>query len=269
MSNLAPPDQRAGLSSVDNALRLLALLGERRAMRVSDAAEELGVARSTAHRLLSSLRAHGFALQDKANGAYRPGPVLTEIGLTAVGRIDIRGVARPALHELRDLTGETVSLSLLEGRNVRFVDCVEGTRSVRVGDRTGLALPAHCTAGGKALLAALTPAELSRRYADQDLAVRTESSIGSWLALIAELDAVRRAGYAVNLQEGEHGISAVATVVRDLADAPLAALAVVVPAGRFDATEAARLAPAVRDASDSIQRLLRADRRDLNRAPAR
>ncbi|WP_084211093.1 IclR family transcriptional regulator [Pseudonocardia acaciae] len=233
------------LSSVDNALRLLVLLGERRALRVADAADGLGVARSTAHRLLSSLREHGFALQDRANGAYRPGPVLTEVGLAAVGGIDIRRVARPVLEELRDQTGETVSLSLLEGRNVRFVDCVEGTRSVRVGDRTGLALPAHCTAGGKVLLAALSPAELTRRYAGHELTVRTESSIGAWDELERELAAVRRENYAINREEGEHGISAVATAVRDPAGAPLAALAVVVPAGRLDEDVVRELLPTV------------------------
>lgn len=248
----------AGLSSVDNALRLLTLLGERHVLRVADVADQLGVARSTAHRLLSALRAHGFAMQDKANGAYRPGPVLNELGLSAIGRIDIRRAARPMLEELRDATDETVSLSVLEGRDIRFVDCVEGTRSVRVGSRTGIALPANCTAGGKALLAALSPQELSRRYADRELAVRTTSSVGSWTALTRELDVIRSGGYAVNLEEGEYGISAVAVAVRDLTGAPLAAIAVVVPAGRMSASGADELAPAVLRSAADIEEALRA-----------
>ncbi|MCI2415985.1 IclR family transcriptional regulator [Saccharopolyspora sp. K220] len=252
------PAKSGGLSSVDNALHLLALLGDRRALRVAEAAEVLGVARSTAHRLLSALRAHGFAMQDKANGAYRPGPVLNEIGLAAIGRIDIRRVAQPVLQELRDETQETVSLSLLEGRDIRFIDCVEGTRSVRVGGRTGIVLPANCTAGGKALLAALSQPELARRYADQDLAVRTESSVGSWAELEKELDAIRQDGYAINLEEGEQGISAVATAVRDLTGAPLAAIAVVVPASRMDAAAARELAPRVMATAGAIQELLHA-----------
>jgi DNA-binding IclR family transcriptional regulator len=84
-----------GSSSVDNALRLLEYIGERQVLRVADAADLLGVARSTAHRLLTALRRRGFVLQDKPNGAYRPGPILTEIGLAAIGRIDIRRAARP------------------------------------------------------------------------------------------------------------------------------------------------------------------------------
>jgi DNA-binding IclR family transcriptional regulator len=258
MSNPAPPNGGAtsGISSVDNALRLLALLGERRVLRVAEVAELLNVARSTAHRLLSALRAHGFAVQDRSNGAYRPGPILSEIGLAAIARVDIRQVARPALEDLRDRTQETVSLSLLEGRDVRFVDCIEGTRSVRVGSRTGIALPAHCTAGGKVLLAALSPAELTRRYADQDLPVRTENSVDDWSSLEGELAEVRRDGYAVNLEEGEYGVSAVAAALRDVTGAPLAAVAVVAPAGRLDAETARDLAPMVLRSARTVEERL-------------
>ncbi|MQA10396.1 MAG: helix-turn-helix domain-containing protein [Pseudonocardiaceae bacterium] len=247
-----------GSSSVDNALRLLELIGERHALRVSDAAELLAVAPSTAHRLLNSLRGRGFVLQDKPNGAYRPGPVLNEIGLAAIGRIDIRRVAHPMLEDLVEQTQETASLSLLEGRNVRFVDCVESPRSVRVGSRTGVVLPAHCTAAGKAILAALPPAELTRRYADRELTARTDSSISDWSALEKELDEIRDAGFAVNIEEGEAGVSAVSAALRDLTSAPLASIAVVVPANRMPSAQAAdSFVPAVLRAQESIQELLR------------
>ncbi|GLW06423.1 IclR family transcriptional regulator [Microtetraspora sp. NBRC 13810] len=249
-----------GFSSVDNALRLLELIGERQVLRVADAADLLGVARSTAHRLLAALRKRGFVLQDKPNGAYRPGPVLNEIGLAAIGRIDLRRVARPVLEELREQTRETVSLSLLEGRNIRFVDCVESTRAVRVGNRTGIVLPAHCTAGGKAILAALPPVELDRRYRGHELDTRTPSSIGDWEVLRNELEAVRGDGYALNVEEGEEGISAVAVALRDITGAPLAAVAVVVPSSRMPTAEAGRaLAPAVLRAAESVQQLLGAE----------
>src|SRR5688500_16330317 len=100
----APPGSDGVPSSVDNALRLLELIGEQQTLRVPEAAARLGVARSTAHRLLSALRRRGFVLQDKPNGVYRPGPVLNEIGLAAIGRIDIRSVARPVLEELSQQT---------------------------------------------------------------------------------------------------------------------------------------------------------------------
>jgi DNA-binding IclR family transcriptional regulator len=252
------PGERA--SSVDNALRLLQLIGERKVIRVAEAAETLGTARSTAHRLLTALRRHGFVLQDKPNGVYRPGPVLNEIGLAAIGGIDIRRVARPVIEDLRERTQETISLSLLEGRDIRFIDCVESPRAVRVGSRTGVVLPANCTAGGKSLLAAMSPAELNRRYAGHDLPVRTSSSIAVWDELMGELAEIRRTGYALNMEEGESGICAVGVAMRDLTGAPLAAIAAVIPAGRMPTAEAGRaLAPLVTAAARTVEELLRAE----------
>jgi DNA-binding IclR family transcriptional regulator len=246
-------------NSVDNALRLLELIGEQQTLRVSEAAALLGVAPSTAHRLLSALRGRGFVLQDKPNGVYRPGPVLNEIGLAAIGRIDLRSVARPVLQELSEQTQETVSLTLLEGRDVRFVDCVESPRSVRVGDRTGVVMPAHCTAAGKAILAALPPFELERRYRDRNLTGRTPHSITAWERLESELRLINRHGYALNEQEGEEGICAIAVAVRDLTDAPLASIAVVLPAARTARTDArAEFVPYLERAVESVQGLLRA-----------
>ena len=94
----APPPYPIG--SVDNALRLLAMLRTRSAITVSEAAAELGVARSTAHRLLGMLRHHGFVRQDPDSRAYLPGRALLEIGLSVVERLDVRVAARPVLEAL-------------------------------------------------------------------------------------------------------------------------------------------------------------------------
>lgn len=251
----APPE--SGLRSVDNALRLLRLVGERKVLRVADAADALGVARSTAHRLLNALRHRGFVVQDKPNGGYRPGPALHEIGLAAIGRIDIRRVAHPVLEDLARATQETASLALLEHRSVRFVDCVESPQAVRVGDRTGVLLPAHCTAAGKAVLAGMPLADLDRQYPDGRLEARTPSSVTTWEELLAELDVIRDTGYATNFEEGESGISAVAAAIPDVYGTPLAAVAVVVPSGRLrDAAGASAFAPLLQEARDRITSLL-------------
>jgi DNA-binding IclR family transcriptional regulator len=249
-----------GLSSVDNALHLLQLVGERRTLRVAEAAEALGVARSTAHRLLGALRQRGFVMQDKPNGPYRAGRALNEAGLAAIGRIDIRRVARPVLEQLREATRETVSLVLLEGSDVRFVDCVEGPQAVRVGSRTGIVSAAHCTSGGKAILATLSAAELARRYPGKKLQTCTANSVRSWARFEAELAAIRKAGYAVSIGESERGVSAVGIAIPDLIGAPLAAVAVAVPSPRMPTeADAEALAPLLISARNAITELLGAE----------
>ncbi len=256
MANSAP-ERDGGLSSVDNALRLLQLIQQRRVIRVADAATELGVARSTAHRLLGALRHRGFVSQDKPNGVYRPGWSLQEMGLTAIGQVDLRLVARPILEELREQTQETVSLLLLEGNNVRFIDCVESFRSVRVGSRAGLVLPAHCTAGGKAILALLPSTELTRRYTGKELVSRTPNSVTDWEVLEEELAEVRRTGLAVNFEEGELGISAAGMAIHDTIGAPLAGIAIAAPSGRLSSREQANaVEPPLRQACAAIAELV-------------
>jgi DNA-binding IclR family transcriptional regulator len=201
------------IASVDNALKLVAILAERQRLRVSDAAAALGTARSTAHRLLAMLEYHRFARQDAATRAYLPGPALVEAGLAALASLDVRVLARPVLERLADETGETVHLVVLEGTAAVFLDSVESSKALRIGSRIGWHMPAHCTASGKALLAQLTPTELRRLYPDDRLERMTPASPSTFQELEAQLDAVREHGYATNLGESEAEVAAVAVAL--------------------------------------------------------
>ncbi|WP_214402411.1 IclR family transcriptional regulator [Pseudonocardia lacus] len=256
----APASDGATSTSVDNALWLLQLVGEHQALRVAEAADLLGVARSTAHRLLTALRRRGFVMQDRPNGAYRPGPALYEIGLAAVSRIDIRRVARPVLEHIQDTTQETASLAVLEGTMVRFLDCVESPRSVRVGNRIGVVRPAHASAVGKAILAGLSDAELDRRYPGAELPPATTSAaLTEVAALRAEIAVVRTQGYALNWEESTDGVCAVAVALRDTVGQPLAGLGVAAPSSRVTSLDGIRaFAPAVQRGAEMVLERLRA-----------
>jgi IclR family transcriptional regulator, acetate operon repressor len=253
----AGPPPAGRLTSVDNALWLLQLVAERQALRVAEAADLLGVARSTAHRLLSALRRRDFVMQDRPNGAYRPGPALNAIGLTAISRIDIRRTARPILEELRDQTQETTTLAVLEGTMIRFVDCAESAQPVRVGYRTGAVRLAHVSAVGKAILAWLPVSELRRRYPDDERGPGTPTAIFSLQALESELALIREQRYALNWEETTEGISAVAVALRDVAGFPLASISIAAPSSRTRSIEGIRaFAPAVLRAAEMVQERL-------------
>ncbi|MFI5607066.1 IclR family transcriptional regulator, partial [Amycolatopsis sp. NPDC051903] len=237
------------VESADNVLQLLLLLAERQQVRVTDAAELLGVARSTAHRLLGALSYRGFAVQD-VRKAYRPGPAFDRIALSGRSTPDLRAVLHKHVQGLHEQVGETCHLMVLEGNGVRFVDCVEATHVLRIGARTGMLLPAHCTSGGKALLAELSGDELRALYPRDFL----DSPAGPAMrreALQRQLATVRRRGYATNFEESERGIVAVGVCVRDSAGRAVAGLATAVPLARCTRADVPVLAKAVRAAAEA------------------
>lgn len=252
------------VSSVDNALRLLQFLGAQEQVRVADAAEHLGVARSTAYRLLSTLKARGFADQERANTAYRPGPALAALCWSVIAKSSgqsvtaLRRESVDVLGRLRDITGETASLVLLEGRTARFVECAEGTANVRVGDRVGLTIDAHTSSVGKALLAALPESNLEHRYPSQQLPIRTSRSISSWQSLVRELDTIRLRGFAINAEESTDDVCAIGIGVGEPPLCPYAGIALAVPASRGDEPYLLSLLPALSEAREALRERLHA-----------
>lgn len=220
------------IESVDNALKLLLEFKERESVGVSEAGEHLGVAPSTAHRLLSMLQYRGFAVQDEESRIYRPGAALIEIGLKAVRDMSLLRQARPAIERLSERLGETVHLLVREGANVRFVDGVESPRALRVTSRVGMLLPAHCTAGGKALLAGLEPEAVRELYPTPTLPGLTSRSIRRRADLERELVTIRERGSATNVGESEDDVTAVGVAVRDHRGRQPAAIAVALPTVR-------------------------------------
>lgn len=233
------------IESVDNALQLLLLVRERRALRVAEAAEHLGVARSTAHRLLTGLRHRGFVTQD-SHRVYHPGPAF---GMTATP--DLRLLTRPHLQEIAREVDETVHLIVLEGNGVRFVEGLESTKALRVGSRIGVVLPAHCTAGGLVLLAALPAEEVTALY-PRGLPGAPGAAITELPALRRRLRTVRRTGYAHNDQESERGIAAVGVPIRNRDGRTPASLAVAMPSARCPRSRAPELAELLRAHADAI-----------------
>ncbi|WP_244204422.1 IclR family transcriptional regulator [Streptomyces africanus] len=249
------PSPSYPVSAAGNALRVVRLLHELDELRVMDVADRLGVARSTAHRILAMLIFEGFAAQDR-HKVYRPGPALQAIrGSHTAPPPDLITIAHPHLLRLADAVRETTHLMVLEGNGARFLDGVEGPQALRVSYRTGTLLPAHATSGGKAMLAAL-PADRLRALYPNGLPEDRARAPKDFESLMNELVSVRRHGYALNLQESERGVHAVGACVRDHAGTVVAAVAVAAPSVRCTRarlTELSRpLLTAVRDIGQGL-----------------
>ncbi|ACU97085.1 transcriptional regulator [Saccharomonospora viridis DSM 43017] len=216
------------IEAVDRALTLVTLLAERGSLSVTEAGRELGVAPSTAHRLLSTLCHRQFAVQGDKR-LYRPGPAL--LALAKAGGPPLADRIRPYLQRLYDLVGETVHLMVRTGAEIRFVDGIESRHPLRVGLRTGARMPAYCTSGGKAMLADLEPSEIDALHAG-GLPPWPGEKIHNLSALHETLEAVRRNRLGVNHEESEPGVTAIGASIGWI-DGQHAALTTVLPTVRL------------------------------------
>jgi DNA-binding IclR family transcriptional regulator len=248
-----PDEPRYPIESVANALRLLLMLRETQSISVQQVSKELGVAPSTAHRLLGMLQHYGFVKQNPETRMYETGHVLAEIGMSALRvAADIRATARPALERLVAEIDETAHLAVMRGTRVLFLDVVESSKSLRAGARVGESLPAHATASGLVLLAALPDDTLHALYPHENLEQVTARTVATRRTLFEELAAIRTQGYAINEGQSEIDVVAVAVAVRDRGGVPRAAITVAAPASRLRANKARRLVPAIRAAAEAV-----------------
>ncbi|MGO4692471.1 IclR family transcriptional regulator [Glaciibacter sp. 2TAF33] len=249
MSEPTELDQPAyPIGSVDKALRMLMLVAEKPGgVRIGDAAGALGVAPSTAHRLLQMLALHGFASQDPATKVYHPGGTIARL---TNPRERTRQVALPVLTGLVDEFGETVHLSTLEGLSALTLFSVESPHLLRVGDRSGHVQPAYLSAMGRVLLSDRDPMEVaaSVRATGADLDDATQATQS------AEISA---RGYMLQHGEVEAGVSALAVPVRGTTGGIEYAIGITFPTGRIASGQTPRLVESMKRAAAQLEDELR------------
>ena len=241
------------IEAVDNALLLLQLLRDGGTLRLKDAAEELGVAPSTAHRLLAMLVYRGFAVQDETR-RYVPGPAM---GVGPAGlswtRL-LRSLAQPHRELLSAQLNETVNLMVRVGTKVRFLATVEGSNVLRVGDRQGTVLPASRTSGGKAILAELDPPMIQQLFRSNNAEISGDTiAEEDYPAFLRELDAVRSNGFAANFEGTEDGVSALGMALHNRHGQVVGAISVATPATRFRSVFDGGLVAALRETCRQLE----------------
>jgi DNA-binding IclR family transcriptional regulator len=256
----APPDgvrvPQYPIESVDNALKVLLLLGTRDELRLTDVSEYLGVASSTAHRLLAMLQYRGFVRQNERTKAYGPGTALTGVAFAVLQRFDFRSTLRPYLERLNSELAETAHLGLLDGATVRFVDAIESPRAVRVASRLGRTMPAHATSTGKAMLAQLSTEERRRLYPREELDAVTEQTERIRARLEEDLAVTRERGYAISTEESESGVASVAVAFPVRNTPARIAFNVSAPASRMSEADQRRIGGVLRAVVEEAAGLL-------------
>lgn len=246
-------DAQHGANSVEKVLAILLMFREHASLRPAQISAQLGVSRSTTHRLLAMLLSSGMIERGGETRAYHPGPALAELAVSASRQLDIVKTLNPLLRELSQSSGETAHVITLEGASCRFVDSVESTQALRTTSRIGTRYPAYVVSGGKALLAQLDGAALLELFPRPDLPALNERSLTSRAKLLTELEQIRVQGYATNFGESELGIAAVAVAVPKHGGGMPLALAVSAPETRLPAERVPELVAKLRAAAERVR----------------
>lgn len=248
--------KRTRLSSVANAMRLLRVFSDDDfEIGVSELAKRLGLAKSTVHRLASTLVRERILERGPRDGKYRLGLVLFELGALVRRKMDVSAEARPQLKALMERTGETVHLAVLDDHSVLYVNRIESRRAIRMGFGLGVRAPLHCTALGKALLAFQPEAVIDEVIAN-GLPPRTANTITGAQAFRQELAGVRARGYAIEDEEIEAGLRSIATAVRNDAGDVIAAIGIAGPAHRMTKKVLLSYARELMAATDAVSQRL-------------
>ena len=241
------------MQSVLNALKVLEEVAVRQPIGVSELARLLGLPKTTVHRALTTLQAAGWL---RTSGEDLTRWYLTTRALDVSSHVSpllgLRETALPVMGRLRDVTGESIHLSIVDGDKIYLLERLNSPNIVRTVNQIGGSAPLHASATGKAVLA-LMPADLTERTITAGLAAFTEHTITDADRLRAELEDVRRRGYATNVKEWRPDVIAVARGICDHDGRPFAALNVSAVASRTSPQDIERYGRLLMDATAEVE----------------
>jgi DNA-binding IclR family transcriptional regulator len=222
-------------------------------LSMTQIAEQIGIHKSTVHRLLATLEHKRFVQRDPIRGTYRLGIHILQMAYLTLERNDLRHLSAPFQQRLGEQIQENIHLAVLDDSDVVFVNIIESPQRVKLAAAIGQRLPAFATASGKAILAFL-PKEVVQRILDKGMPQYTSHTPLSPNAIFEDLHSVRELGFAISEQEYEEEINAVASPIFDIEDKPMASIAVAGPAFRLTRERMIEIGPSVLATARDITR---------------
>ena len=238
---------------VGKALGLLVLLGdEPRGASAAELSRRAELPFSTTYRLLGSLTRDGFVDYEPDGRRYHLGLRIFQLGQRVSNHHGFAGTALPILRRVTEETGEATILSVRDGNHHLTVNKVDGPQTFRVTSDPGHLGALHTTSVGKALVAFADDATRGQLIDELELEPLTEFSITDREAFRAEIELVRRRGYALMDEENELGMRAVAVPVFNSQGHAFAALATAVPVFRMSVEALVALVPLLQSAAAEL-----------------
>lgn len=255
-----PPEPRtAGAApALRRAIEVLDLLGSAsEPLAAADIARELGLPKSSAHGLIATMAEFDLVTRGP-DGRFRLGPRLMRWASGFLGQTNLTGEFQSYFAGETDLDAHTITLTILDGRDVVYVACRDSGDPLGLTFRIGMRLPAPFTATGKALLAAMPEEDLDRLFADPKTwpAPLTPLGVGSLDQLRGELDLVRQRGYSIDDGQVREGMICLGAAIRDHSGRAIAGIAVSLIRSEADAPTLDKLGADIRTAAQTLGRRL-------------
>ena len=230
MAKTSNQQKSGGVRSADTMFDIVEYIQRTEGVTISEVASDLKYAKSTIHRHLTTLERRGYVV--KEDGYYLSLRFLG-LGEQARNRRDAYQLAKEKVEQLADITDERAQFLVEEHGKAVYTHRSHGKHAVRTDPGIGKRIPMHATATGKAIMAAMSPKELSRVIEQMSLEAVTDKTITDLDELHAELERIREQGYAFNREENLAGLHAVGVPVEDPEDGVIGALSVSGPSHRL------------------------------------
>jgi DNA-binding IclR family transcriptional regulator len=246
--------------AVERALNIMACFDNDHPERgISEIALAVDLHKATAYRIVTTLVNYGYLEWVEDGQKYRLGVELANLGFQVIQRMDLRREALPHMKQLVEEWDETCDLSIFDHGKVFYIEVLHGKHALMISAAVGQRLPAYCTASGKLFLSYLSESELNV-ILKQPLTKNTVNTVVSITELRKQFELIRQNGYAVDYEELELGVCAIAAPIYNRQGRIVAAIGGPSPISRMTPERITNIATAFKNAAVAISRRLGYDR---------
>jgi IclR family transcriptional regulator, acetate operon repressor len=239
------------VQALERGLNLLAIIAEADGLSLTSIAQRAGIAPSTAHRILTTLKSNGF-VQDDSHGNYLIGVQAFRAGSAFLRNRKLSDVGRITLRRLMEESGETANIAIEIESAVVFISQMESHRSIRAFHRPGARGPMHASSLGKAMLAALSDEAVAQKLHRVGMPRLTERTIVDPDALLSDLALIRKRGWSIDDEEQADGMRCVGSAIYNEHGEVIGAVSVSGPTVRVTDERLGELGPMVKRAAAEI-----------------
>lgn len=227
--------EKKTIASVIKAVEVIEFIAySEREVGVTEISNGLNYGVSATYHMLNTLKECNIIVQNERTKKFKLGLKLWQIGMLAYGQNHISVTLKPYLKKLKDLTGETANLTIMDNYQIVYIAQEESDRLVKMFTTTGATAPLHCTAAGKILLA-YKPEEIQEEILNEiELTKYTDNTIVKKEDLNKEIAEIRKNGYGFDNEERELGVSCIGAPIFDLNNEAIACITISGPTARFN-----------------------------------